>query len=70
MDRDIKFQLFNNKTNPHFSNNIEPFNVPGAALRAGLNPNWKTVIFIHGFTEPSPGESGLAILDGNEKIDL
>lgn len=38
----------------------------GEAYRAGVNSNLQTVIFIHGFSEGSPGHSGKSILDGKK----
>ncbi|RZC32183.1 endothelial lipase-like, partial [Asbolus verrucosus] len=58
---DIRFVLYN-KVNPDKGAIIEP-HTSGAARRAGVDPALPTVIFIHGFTEPSPGKSGRAIVD-------
>ncbi|XP_019871268.1 pancreatic triacylglycerol lipase [Aethina tumida] len=61
-DRDVRFVLYNRR---HRTSGVpvEPYNEAGAASRAGLDVNASTVVFIHGFTEPSPGESGTAIVD-------
>ncbi|KAH1025755.1 pancreatic triacylglycerol lipase [Dendroctonus ponderosae] len=62
MSRDVKFVLYT-KNNPENGITIHPYNENGAARRAGVNPEWKTIIYIHGFSEPSPGESGRGIID-------
>ncbi|CAH0563634.1 unnamed protein product [Brassicogethes aeneus] len=56
MDRDVRFVFYSKQNRSGVP--IEPYNEAGAAERAGVDPNVTTVIFIHGFTEPSPGESG------------
>ncbi|XP_060521685.1 phospholipase A1 VesT1.02-like [Cylas formicarius] len=60
--RDVRFMLYT-KADPKRGVPIVPFNKVGAAARAGVQPDRDTVIFIHGFSEPSPGESGTAIVD-------
>ncbi|XP_066137967.1 phospholipase A1-like isoform X1 [Euwallacea fornicatus] len=60
ISRDINFVLYN-KFDAKKGISISPFKEKGAARKAGVNPNWKTVIFIHGFSEISPGESGSTI---------
>lgn len=40
---------------------------PGAAAKAGLKASLPTVIFIHGFSEISPGSSGKTIVDGKSQ---
>ncbi|CAH1108300.1 unnamed protein product [Psylliodes chrysocephalus] len=57
--RDIRFVAYS-RSNP----NGTPINLHhGEAYRAGVNSNLQTVIFIHGFSEGSPGHSGKSILD-------
>ncbi|KAJ8929992.1 hypothetical protein NQ314_017268, partial [Rhamnusium bicolor] len=60
--RDIRFVLYI-RANPNKGVGIERFKA-GAARRAGVYSNLPTVIFIHGFSEASPGQSGMAVLDG------
>ncbi|KAJ8923448.1 hypothetical protein NQ315_002007 [Exocentrus adspersus] len=70
--RDVRFVLYTEAD----SNNgvaIEPMK-PGAARRAGVNRMLPTIIFIHGFSEVSPGQSGRTVLDAyfsrTEKYNL
>ncbi|XP_056633142.1 probable phospholipase A1 magnifin [Diorhabda sublineata] len=60
IQRDIRFVAYS-KSNPNGVpiNNLRP----GDALKAGVNSSIPTVIFIHGFSEASPGHSGQTILD-------
>ncbi|XP_044253687.1 pancreatic triacylglycerol lipase [Tribolium madens] len=55
---DIRFVLYT-KSSPDKGTIIAPS--PTAARRAGIDPLAPTVIYIHGFTEPSPGKSGRGI---------
>jgi hypothetical protein len=59
---DVRFVLYT-KARPDKGAIIEP-HAPGAARRAGVDPTAPTVIYIHGFTEPSPGKSGRGIAEG------
>ncbi|XP_074031951.1 lipoprotein lipase [Leptinotarsa decemlineata] len=59
--RDIRF-VFYSKTQSKHGAVIEPFQ-RGAARRVGVDTFLPTVIFIHGFTEASPGQSGQEIRD-------
>ncbi|KAJ3625097.1 hypothetical protein MTP99_018662 [Tenebrio molitor] len=58
---DVRFVLYT-KARPDKGAIIEP-HAPGAARRAGVDPTAPTVIYIHGFTEPSPGKSGRGIAE-------
>ncbi|XP_050295795.1 phospholipase A1-like isoform X2 [Anthonomus grandis grandis] len=61
ISRDVQFRLYNKEEQSGIP--ISPLNQKGAAKSAGVRPEWNTVIFIHGFSEISPGESGKAIVD-------
>lgn len=43
-------------------------NKVGNARKSGVNNKLKTVIFIHGFSENSPGPSSLSIKNGTVQI--
>lgn len=58
---DVRFMLYT-KSNSDKGTIIAPS--PRAARTAGVNPVWPTIIYIHGFTEPSPGKSGRGIAHG------
>ncbi|XP_063903693.1 pancreatic triacylglycerol lipase [Zophobas morio] len=58
---DVRFVLYT-KARRDKGAIIEP-HAPGAARRAGVDPTLPTVIFIHGFSEVSPGQSGRFVAD-------
>ncbi|KAF7273923.1 hypothetical protein GWI33_013384 [Rhynchophorus ferrugineus] len=62
IDRDVRFLLYT-KNGPTEGVPIRPLDEVGAAKRAGVDPNLKTVIYIHGFSETSPGASGSEIVN-------
>ncbi|KAG5868976.1 hypothetical protein JTB14_009794 [Gonioctena quinquepunctata] len=72
VSRDIRFVFYNRVKSKHGAV-IEPFQ-RGAARRVGVDRSLPTAIFIHGFSEASPGPSGRTILDAylsrRENINL
>lgn len=66
--RDLRFIVFNKERRSGVV--ISPQLKPGAAARAGVKPNVLTVIFVHGFSETSPGHSGKTIVDGKTSISF
>lgn len=60
--RDIRF-VYYNRTNARRGSDVAALR-PGEARKIGIDRERATEIFIHGFTEPSPGESGRTIIDG------
>ncbi|KAJ8984335.1 hypothetical protein NQ317_012555, partial [Molorchus minor] len=60
-NRDIRFVVYT-RSNPNKGKNIERLK-PGAARAVGVDNRLPTLIFIHGFSESSPGQSGGAIVD-------
>lgn len=64
--RDLRFLLFNKEKRNGAV--ISPQMKPGAAGKAGVQANLPTIIFIHGFSEISPGSSGKTIVDGKKKF--
>lgn len=63
--RDLRFLLFTKEKRNGAV--ISPQMKPGAAAKAGLKASLPTVIFIHGFSEISPGSSGKTIVDGKSQ---
>ncbi|KAJ8959599.1 hypothetical protein NQ318_021784 [Aromia moschata] len=59
--RDVRFVLYT-RANPDSGVAIERLKA-GAARAAGVDPSLPSVIFIHGFSEMSPGQSGRNIVD-------
>lgn len=65
--RDLHFVVYN-KSNQKDGVEVAPHFKAGAARAAGVDSKLPTVIFIHGFSETSPGGSGRAIVDGNYSL--
>ncbi|XP_044759394.1 pancreatic triacylglycerol lipase [Coccinella septempunctata] len=60
LKQDVRFLLYA-KDRPENGTIINPMARPGALRAAGVDPNLRTTIYIHGFSELSPGKSGEAI---------
>ncbi|XP_045475788.1 putative endothelial lipase [Harmonia axyridis] len=60
LKQDLQILVYS-KDNPASPNVISPTWRPGALRAAGVDPHVRTTIYIHGFSELSPGQSGEAI---------
>lgn len=69
LKQDVRF-LFYSKEKPNQPTIINPTLIPGTLRAAGVDPDLRTTIYIHGFSELSPGQSGEAIKNGEVLYNL